>query len=207
MKQTTGRGRYTAADAYPYLAGQTGLAALIIPAWAQDGGREVMLKRFADHATFDDPMRESDGVRVVVVNGRIALIDGRPTGEQAGRTLLRSSHMPSRPMTAGARRLRLEGVAVQQARVSINIAQGPGMTVAAGTFRLSDPTANISMDMKEFGLLQVAGEWASVTGRAKLRGADEERSIMVIVDRQDPMANGLGTILVEQVPLTGSPVR
>ena len=28
--------------------GQTNLVALIIPGWAQDGGREAMLRRFAD---------------------------------------------------------------------------------------------------------------------------------------------------------------
>src|SRR5262249_51505591 len=48
MDAATGRGDYTAADVYPYLAGQTGLGALIIPAWAQDGGRDAMLKRFQD---------------------------------------------------------------------------------------------------------------------------------------------------------------
>jgi N-acyl-D-aspartate/D-glutamate deacylase len=37
-----------AADVYPYLAGQTGLQALIIPGWAQAGGGEAMLERFAD---------------------------------------------------------------------------------------------------------------------------------------------------------------
>lgn len=42
------RGHYAAADAYPYLAGMTALGALIIPAWAQDGGRPELLKRFAD---------------------------------------------------------------------------------------------------------------------------------------------------------------
>lgn len=35
------------ADVYPYLAGATGLHSLIIPAWAQAGGREAMLARFA----------------------------------------------------------------------------------------------------------------------------------------------------------------
>ena len=39
MAQATKRGHYTAADAYPYLAGQSGLGSLIIPGWAQDGGR------------------------------------------------------------------------------------------------------------------------------------------------------------------------
>ena len=48
MARTTRRGTYVAADAYPYLAGQTGLGSLIIPAWAQEGGREAMVKRFAD---------------------------------------------------------------------------------------------------------------------------------------------------------------
>ncbi|GAB5552362.1 MAG: D-aminoacylase [Saprospiraceae bacterium] len=36
------------ADVYPYLAGQTGLASLIIPSWAQAGGYEKMLERFQD---------------------------------------------------------------------------------------------------------------------------------------------------------------
>jgi len=36
------------ADVYPYLAGQTGLQSLIIPSWAQAGGRDTMLARFRD---------------------------------------------------------------------------------------------------------------------------------------------------------------
>ncbi|MDP2390564.1 MAG: hypothetical protein Q8N52_09590, partial [Acidobacteriota bacterium] len=50
MDDATRRGAYTAADAYPYVAGQSGLGSLIIPGWAQEGGREAMLKRFADPA-------------------------------------------------------------------------------------------------------------------------------------------------------------
>ena len=50
MQKATRDGHYTAADAYPYLAGQSGLGALIVPGWAQEGGREAMLKRFADPA-------------------------------------------------------------------------------------------------------------------------------------------------------------
>jgi N-acyl-D-aspartate/D-glutamate deacylase len=48
MRRATARGHFAAADVYPYLAGQTGLGALLIPAWAQDGGGEAMRKRFAD---------------------------------------------------------------------------------------------------------------------------------------------------------------
>jgi N-acyl-D-aspartate/D-glutamate deacylase len=51
MHAATARGAYTAADAYPYLAGQSSLGALIVPGWAQEGGRAAMLQRFADPAT------------------------------------------------------------------------------------------------------------------------------------------------------------
>ena len=50
MQRATARGHYVAADVYPYLAGQTALGALLVPAWAQDGGRPEMLKRLADPA-------------------------------------------------------------------------------------------------------------------------------------------------------------
>lgn len=48
MRDVEARGVPVAADVYPYLAGQTGLAALIIPGWAQAGGRDAMLARFRD---------------------------------------------------------------------------------------------------------------------------------------------------------------
>jgi len=51
MRDATNRGNYTAADVYPYVAGQTGLGALLVPGWAQDGGREQMLERFKDAST------------------------------------------------------------------------------------------------------------------------------------------------------------
>lgn len=60
MAQATARGRYTAGDAYPYLAGQSGLGALIIPGWAQEGGREAMVKRFADPAMRARIVREAE---------------------------------------------------------------------------------------------------------------------------------------------------
>jgi N-acyl-D-amino-acid deacylase len=48
LSAATARGHYTPADVYPYLAGQSGLGSLIIPGWAQEGGREGMLLRFKD---------------------------------------------------------------------------------------------------------------------------------------------------------------
>ena len=50
MTAATKAGHYAAADAYPYLAGQTALAALLVPAWAQDGGLEAFRARLADPA-------------------------------------------------------------------------------------------------------------------------------------------------------------
>lgn len=50
------RGTAIAADIYPYTAGQTGLQDLLVPAWAQAGGRASMLDRFRDKA-----MREQIG--------------------------------------------------------------------------------------------------------------------------------------------------
>jgi N-acyl-D-amino-acid deacylase len=60
MDAATRQGAYTAADAYPYLAGQSGLGSLIIPGWAQEGGREAMLTRFADPAQRPRIISESE---------------------------------------------------------------------------------------------------------------------------------------------------
>ncbi len=50
LREAAARGVDAAADVYPYLAGQTSLVAFTVPGWAQDGGRDAMLKRFADPA-------------------------------------------------------------------------------------------------------------------------------------------------------------
>src|SRR5262249_15159626 len=61
-------------------------------------------KTVIDHATYEQPTLPPDGVIHVLVNGRIALRDGKATGEQAGQSLLRSEHMPSREMNADSMR-------------------------------------------------------------------------------------------------------
>lgn len=40
-----------------------------------------------DRATYEDPKQEPEGIRMVVVNGRVAWEDGHPTGAGAGRML------------------------------------------------------------------------------------------------------------------------
>ena len=40
-----------------------------------------------DSATYTEPQRLADGVRWVLVNGRIAIDNAKPTGQKAGRML------------------------------------------------------------------------------------------------------------------------
>ena len=44
-------------------------------------------KTFQDHSTFAMPMQYATGVSDVLINGKLALEDGRPTGESTGRVL------------------------------------------------------------------------------------------------------------------------
>ena len=44
----------------------------------------------SDMATFDEPKLPSRGVRYVLVNGHIALDEGKPTGARGGKTLRRT---------------------------------------------------------------------------------------------------------------------
>jgi N-acyl-D-amino-acid deacylase len=353
MNSATRGGHYTAADAYPYLAGQTALDALIVPAWAQDGGRAEMLKRFRDpelrprivkeaeevmnarfngpegvylpatrrqlvdvmremdvsageavleiverentsailrfgsepdlikvlqhpttaiacdcgastaththprsygtfprvlghyvrethaltwedavrkmtglpastvgmidrgllepgmaadvtvfdpavvidHATYDDPARLSDGIREVIVNGRVALRDGKPTGERGGRALVRTEHMPSRPLAiAAARRLTFSGT-VDKAHVTIDVSQTASARHATGTMRIDDPLSTLHGEMHDLGVLQVTDGWASITGRLKMRDG-EDQAVIVVVDQKNPLATDHGAAIV-----------
>ena len=350
MQDATTRGHYTAADAYPYLAGQTGLGALMIPAWAQDGGRDRMLERFKDpalrariaaeteqamkarfggpegvflpatkrqlvdimrerqttpgetvlrileegntsailrfgseadlvkilqhpttsiscdcgastdtrqhprawgtfprvlghyvretkaltwedairkmtalpaatiglvdrgylaagmaadvtvfdpatvidHATYEDAGQLSEGIRTVLVNGRVALRNGKVTGDQGGRVLARTIHMPSRPMTAGPRVLKMDGRlrsdGGNEVRLSIDARQSPQDHGADGRLRLTNG-AEI-LEATSVGVLQTADKWASVTARVRSRASGDERSVVVIIESADPFVDG-----------------
>lgn len=377
MRQAAAEGHYVAADAYPYLAGQTGLGALLVPVWAQEGGREEMLKRFKDpalrrrivaqteeamkarlggfqgiylpqtqrrltdimrdldaspgeavlqtlekenvtaimsfgieddlvkilqnpvtaiacdcgasaetrthpryygtfprvlghyvrqtkaltwedavrrmtglpanivgmvdrgflvpgmaadvtvfdprtvidHATYDHPAQLSEGIRYVLVNGHLALRDGELTGERGGRAMTRSRHMPSRPMSTDlARKVSVKGTVVcdqsgqggapAKVQIALSVTQDGGGGRAKGSFRLSDLQSKTVIRTSHLGLLQVADQWASFTGRARVFPSGEERSITVIVDQSDPLAAGHGATVVVDAegldPLAGS---
>ena len=74
----------------------------------------------------------------------------------------------------------------------LDLGQDFGARNAVGAFRLSDPGHKVSIDMRELGVLQTSRDWASFTGRAKLRGNDEERSITVIIDGTTVVVDAAG---------------
>ena len=50
IEDAQAKGQKVTADQYPWTAANTGLDAAVIPRWAQDGGREAMLRRFSNLA-------------------------------------------------------------------------------------------------------------------------------------------------------------
>jgi hypothetical protein len=135
-----------------------------------------------DHATYEQPLLPSEGVRHLLVNGRVALRDGQATGEKAGLTLARLENMPSRPM-------RMEGsrsLTVKAGSTSVDFKQAAGVK-ARGAFRFVDPTTKEEVHLTETGLLQTAGKWASFTGLARTKSGTEDQAVTVIVDGANPM--------------------
>jgi N-acyl-D-aspartate/D-glutamate deacylase len=138
-----------------------------------------------DHATFESPMRPSTGVRHVIVNGRVALRDGSPTAERAGRALRRAADMIARPMTGREARAIRKRAQSPDGTVDIDVRQARDATRAAGAVRLSLPGRGIAMAMTELGHVQTAPHWSSVTGVARLRPAEPPRAVTVVVDGED----------------------
>jgi hypothetical protein len=139
-----------------------------------------------DHSTYEQPTLPSDGIRDVLVNGRIALRDGKVTGEQGGRVLSRAENMPSRRMrTQEARSL-----SVKAKNLTIDLNQTAGGSPPdkfRGTFRFLDTKTNTEIRMTQAGLLQADGKWASFTARARVTPGAADRTVRVIVDSGSPM--------------------
>jgi N-acyl-D-amino-acid deacylase len=154
-----------------------------------------------DHATYEDPTAPSTGIRDVVVNGRVALNSGKPTGERGGVAIRRTEHMPSRAFdlrNATTRRRMVFAGVVQKARVAIDVSQEASARQATGTVRVDDPLNGIHAEMKEFGVLQTGDGWASITGRLKMRDGDE-RSATIVVDQKNPLAPDHGAAVVVDI--------
>ncbi len=145
-----------------------------------------------DHATYESPALKSDGVRFVLVNGKLALADGTASGTQAGLPLFRSGNMPSRPVNDGLRTLVARGTVSGRA-VAIKVTQRPGGREASGTFSVDgiDP-------INTFGVLQTARGWASFTTVDA-----SQRAVAVIVDLHDRANEGAATIAIN---IDGAPM-
>jgi hypothetical protein len=152
-----------------------------------------------DRATYESPAEPSIGMRYVLVNGRVVLDNGAPTGARPGRALFRTANMPSRPTTAGVRTLTASGT-VSGKRVTINLTHRAGARAATGTVAIDDlgPVASL-------GVLQITDGWASFT--ASVKGSDPGarenvavsagRAVAVIVDLHDPANLGGTTVAVD----------
>ncbi|MEO7134870.1 MAG: amidohydrolase family protein [Vicinamibacterales bacterium] len=137
-----------------------------------------------DRATYENPAVQSEGVRFVIVNGVVAIKDGSPTSARGGRALVRSPNMPSRPTSDRTRSVTVKGLANGK-RVAIVLAQRAGAREATGSLAFEGfPEA------KRFGVLQVAGDWASVTFE------NSGRAMRATVDLGDPKNASAATLVI-----------
>src|SRR5262249_26207813 len=162
-----------------------------------------------DRATYEEPAQLSDGIRVVIVNGVVALREGRPTGERGGRVLTRTMHMPSRPMNGllAPRRLAARGTLPDGTRPTIDLTQPAGEVRAKGTVRVADSHGNALIDATDLGVLQTTKQWASITGVARRSPSGERRPFTLIVEQSDPFVAGHPRTMTlerpDQPPLSG----
>ena len=73
------------------------------------------------------------------------------------------------------------------------------------TFRVKDGAT--SVEVSNFGVLQVTDGWASFTARARWTPANTERAVTVVVDERDPASPGSPRLVLEadgEMVLTGS---
>ncbi len=83
-----------------------------------------------DRATFEAPTAMPEGVRHVLVNGKVAWRDGAPTGDRGGAVLLRGPHEPSRAASTGIERKVSGRTQASEVDVNLSIEQAPGRRVA-----------------------------------------------------------------------------
>lgn len=150
-------------------------------------------KTIIDHSTFDKPSLPSEGIRYVLVNGRLALKDGKGTGEQGGRALKRTEHMPTRPMSTGpaqvAATAAISGEGGQPLQAALNINQTAKAHHATGRFAITGAGGKPVLTVTDFGLLQTTDGWTSFTAEARLASGKPE-AVTVILDKADKVSGG-----------------
>jgi N-acyl-D-aspartate/D-glutamate deacylase len=139
-----------------------------------------------DHATYERPTAAPEGVRHVLVNGRVALRDGEPMGTTAGRALRRTRAMPSRPMVVSPSPELTRAGSDADRRLTVNLARRTVSVTGGGE----------SLTATELGLLQTAPKWASITGFLRDGTNGRELGFVLIVDD----ASGTATLEVDGRP-------
>ena len=147
-----------------------------------------------DRATYESPALSSIGIQQVLVNGQPALVNGAATTARGGRALLRTGNLPSRPMPGGVRRLVVKGTSAG-ARVVIDITQRAGARHATGRFTIEEPGHAMTVTATELGVVQTADAWSGFSGIATVAGG-ASRAFTAVVDRRDPAAPGVATLVV-----------
>src|SRR5262245_855536 len=140
-----------------------------------------------DHATYEDAGQLSEGIRFALVNGRVALRDGKVTGEKAGLTLRRTRWMPTRPMTTGPRASSSQFRGNPGERtITIDVQQGPRDAAARGVFKAEFLDTKSGWEATDFGVLQSYGEWRSFTARIVMHPSGEFHAATVTIDKGVP---------------------
>ena len=90
IEQAQAAGQIVHADQYPWAASSTALSALIMPRWAQDGGRKAMLARFDNAETLTrirtemrENLRRRSGPAAVLVTSGPAEVRGKTLADIA----------------------------------------------------------------------------------------------------------------------------
>jgi N-acyl-D-aspartate/D-glutamate deacylase len=149
-----------------------------------------------DRATFEQPDLVSEGIRHVLVNGRVALKDGKVTGERGGVVLRRAAATPSRPMDlATARRAAAGGAIIvfgdsSRATLRVDLRQNAGARRAAGRVTITHPGRSLTIRSTDLGVLQAGHGWASITGLAQVSGVAEPRPFTLTLEEAAPLLDG-----------------
>jgi len=162
-----------------------------------------------DHATFEQPTLPSEGVRFVWVNGRLAIENSAPTLAKAGVPLRRLDYMPTRPMDVPATKRALRGDSPPRATsdplamISVDVTQSAADRRGHGRVCVGTPTSH-TIEMFEFGVMQTAEHWVSVTGRGTSREGGGEQTMTLTVDRDSAYLTSDGGLNLKY-PFRGVP--
>ena len=142
-----------------------------------------------DRATVERPTLRSEGIRTVIVNGRVALDRGVVSTSPAGVRLVRSQHEPGRPMNVDiARMLSVAATTREGVAFTIRLSQAAHAARPVGSVTVRAVPGNGTLTIRP-SILQTTAGWASVTGIATRRDGTPV-AVTLQVEQADPFAGG-----------------